>query len=83
MAYAVRFHPIARQQADTLPTAARNELAAALDTIAADPWRSGRLFPKYAREFRVADFGHHLGIVVYLIEEHRQVVTVLQITYAG
>lgn len=38
LAYTVDYHPIARQQADTLPTKARQDFAAAVETIAADPW---------------------------------------------
>lgn len=81
MAYALRYHPVARRQVDTLPTVARPELARTLEAITADPWH-GEQFPDYPPEYPMADFGSW-GIVVYLVRDRQQTVTILQITYAG
>jgi hypothetical protein len=79
--YQVEYGREARAQAESLPPAGRQALAAAIEQLARDPWAAQRL-PSYPPEFRTWSFGEG-GLVVYLIRERQATVVLLDLIWAG
>jgi hypothetical protein len=79
--YQVEYGREARAQANSLPPAGQQALAAAIEQLGRDPWAAQRL-PSYPPEFRTLPFGDW-GLVVYLIRERQATVVLLDLIWAG
>jgi hypothetical protein len=79
--YQIEYGREARAQADGLPPAGQQALAAAIEQLGRDPWAAQRL-PSYPPEFRTLAFGDW-GLVVYLILERQATIVLLDLIWAG
>ena len=80
MRYTVRFRPAARREFLALPKDVRQRIAAALERLAEDPYRSGseplRRGLRGRRKYRVGDYR-----IVYAVEQDVLVVRVITVEH--
>ena len=81
MAYDVTFSKLAARELASIPPEAWAGLAAALDSIAADPGQGDRHGQQYPPDMRTAVFGDW-GLIVYLIRPRARQIAVLDFTWA-
>ena len=79
--YQVEYGREAQAQANSLPPAGQQALAAAIEQLGRDPWAAQRL-PSYPPEFRTRSFGDW-GLIIYLIRERQATVVLLDLIWAG